>query len=284
LREAERVYSYFQNYCTIRLQGSIKTNTHIRYHSDVDVLTITDDFTTYEGTLPFGVSRYAADPIDTLKALRARNQNTVISNFPSVKIEPKDRALRLSGGSLQRQVDLVAANWYNTSDWMHTQNERDRGVQILDVRLNNRILNKPFLHEARINEKHVATSDGSGRAIRLLKTLKADAESNIAISSYDIAALIWNCENHRLPSGVGYSFFLAENVANYLLALVSAPAQLNALWVPNMTRHIIDAEGTTLEAVRALWYELYKLMEEIRKAGKNFGQRYLIEGRRLRAA
>ena len=282
LVEAERVYKYFESFSTVRLQGSIKTNTHIRYHSDIDILTITEDFITWEN-FPAGRSVYTGDPIATLKALRKRCRDTVSSQFSAVKIEDKDRALRLTGGSLKRQMDVVSANWYNTSTYAQTNQERDRGVQVLDVSNDSRVLNLPFLHEYRVNQKIAATGDGAGRAIRLLKNLKADADSSIAISSYDISALVWNIEDPRLPGGIGASFQLAHNIERWLLGIVQPGSRLNSLMVPNSTRKIIDPEGTDLNAVRALWHELFKLLENIRKAGKALERTYLVENRQLRA-
>lgn len=283
LVEAERVYKYFEAFSTVRLQGSIKTNTHIRYHSDIDILTITEDFITWEN-FPPGRSTYAGDPIATLKALRKGCRDTVSSQFPAVKIEDKNRALRLTGGSLKRQMDVVSANWYNTATYAQTHQERDRGVQVLDVSNNTRVLNLPFLHEYRLNQKIATTNDGAGRAIRLFKNLKADADREIAISSYDISALVWNMEDYRLPGSVGSSFQLAHSIERFLFAItLNEGTTLNTLMVPNGTRKIVDPkEGTSLAAVNALWYEIYTLLESVKAAGKTLERSYLIENRQLR--
>lgn len=283
LVEAERVYKYFEDFSTVRLQGSIKTNTHIRYHSDIDILTIHTGFTTWANGGPSTLPNYQGDPVTELKNLRAKAKGSVAASFPAVKIEEKDRALRLTGGSLKRQMDVVAANWYNTHAYIQSNLERDRGVQVLDVRTNGRILNLPFLHEHYLNQKIIATNDGAGRAIRLLKNLKADASSNIAISSYDISALIWNQDDYRLPGSIGSSLQLAHNTERFLWELIQTGSRLDALMVPNGTRRIIDPEGTDLNAIRMLWHQLYQLLENIKSAGKALERSYLIENRQLRA-
>ncbi len=282
LSEADRVKKYLEAFASIRLQGSVTTNTHIRYHSDVDILTITEDFTTWEaGTAPSSLPNYQHDPVSTLRELRARSRRTIASEFPEVSISDKDRALSLSGGSLQRKVDVVTANWYHTATYIQTQAEKDRGVQVLSTDTGSRVLNLPFLHQQRLIEKDAATGDGLGRAVRLLKTLKADASSDIEISSYDICALVWNMGNDSLPGGEDHSIRLANNCASFLLGLVTNEARLNSLYVPNGTRSIIGAEGTTLIAVRALWYELHQLLEAIKKVGKELDRRYFVSGRSL---
>jgi hypothetical protein len=269
LSEAERVHKYLEAFSNIRLQGSVTTNTHIRYFSDVDILCITKDFTTWEGPMPSTINLFTGNTVDTLKALRARCKTTIRTEFPAVTIEDKDRALGLSGGSLRRKVDIVIANWYETLTYVTTQQERDRGIQVLDVAVPKRVLNKPFLHQYLLLQKNGETSDGQNRAIRLLKTLKMDASSEIDISSYDICSLVWNMERRLLPGDVTQSFILASNVASALLQWIRNEPALNALVVPNQTRRVIDSqEGTSLVAVRALWYELYLLLERITKAGK----------------
>lgn len=269
LSEAERVHKYLEPFSSIRIQGSITTNTHIRYYSDVDILSITKDFTTWEGSLPSTVPVFIGNPMDTLNALRARCRATIRAEFPAVTIKDKDRALSLSGGSLRRNVDVVIGNWYEALAYVSSQQERDRGVQVLDVAGPTRVLNKPFLHQYLLRQKGSQTSDGQNRAIRLLKTLKVDASSTIDISSYDICSLVWNISSTHLPGDVAQSFILANNVANTLLQWVSNEPVLNGLSVPNQTRRIIDPkEGTSLVAVRALWHELYQLLQRVTKAGK----------------
>ncbi|MBL9186748.1 MAG: hypothetical protein JNK23_04670 [Opitutaceae bacterium] len=283
LGEAERVQKYLEPFASIRLQGSVTTNTHIRYHSDVDILTITEQFTAWEGGGPAHLPTYAPDPVVTLMDLRARSRRTLAAEFPEVTIREKDRALSLSGGSLRRNVDVVTANWYHSTEYVRSSDENVRGVQVLSTESRSRVLNLPFLHQHRLREKDALTGGGSGRAIRLLKTLKADAESDIAISSYDICALVWNMEAGALPGDEDHALRLAGNCASFLLDLVTNEARLNALTVPNGLRRIVGPEGTSLTAVRALWHELYRLLENIRRDGKEIERRYLNHGQRLLA-
>jgi hypothetical protein len=281
LVEAERVYKYLEPFSEIRLQGSIMTNTHIRYYSDIDVLTLCPDFFTYEGPNTGVYGAYTRDPVIVLKALRKRSKDTISANFPAVKIEEKDRALALTGGSLMRKVDVVAANWLNTVEYRQSNAEKDRAIQVLDVAQSIRVTNKPFLHQHLLNEKNAATVDGLGRAVRMLKTLKVDAETSIAISSYDISALAWNMPASSLPSGEANSFRLAYGVWRNLLSWVTDEPALNALVVPNQTRKIIDREGTSKAAVLSLWSELNTLLEKIKATGKKLDREANVYGGRV---
>ena len=61
----------------------------------------------------------------------------------------------------------------------------------LDLNCLEEVRNKPFMHNYNINDKDVKTG-GLRKVIRLLKTLKYDAEKDVKISSYDIASLAYN--------------------------------------------------------------------------------------------
>lgn len=281
LAEAERVYKYLEPFCLIRIQGSITTNTHIRYYSDIDVLTITPEFVIFSGANNGSYGTWTGSPIQVLKVLRAKSKDTIQSNFPAVTIKEKDRALSLSGGSLKRNVDVVACNWFDTESYRVSRNEKDRGVQVLDAAQNITVLNMPFLHQHLLNEKNAATLGGLGRAIRLLKTLKVDADASIEISSYDICSLVWNIPGHLLPGGAENSFVLANNVAQTLLNWLTNEPVLNSLNVPNQTRKIINSEGTTLVAVRGLWHQLYLLLQKISASGKKLDKAATVYGRVL---
>jgi hypothetical protein len=274
LEVAESIHKYLEPFSEIRLQGSVTTDTHIRYYSDVDILTISRDFVAWEGSMPSTLKVYAGDATEGLKELRKKSQTTIQAEFPTVRIQEKDRALALSGGSLRRKVDVVSANWFNTNAYVLSQKERERGIEILDVSTHDRVLNKPFLHQAHLIEKNSRTKEGQNRAIRLLKTLKVDAAAKIDISSYDICSLVWNISDGELPGSEDQAFILANNIAIWLNRWIGHPHLLRSLMVPNQTRCILDRnEGTTHEAVSALAYELTKLLDRIKLAGRKIDRR-----------
>ncbi len=157
-----------------------------------------------------------------------------------------------------------------------------RGIHVLDVGNGTRVSNFPFLNQHLLNSKNSSTGGGLGRAIRLLKTLKADADKAIEISSYDIAAIAWNMNDTALVSTVGGSFRLANNCSQFLLSLIAGEGtELKKLNVPNQTRKIVDAEGTTLSAVLSLWYELHLLLERIKTSGKSVDREYRLAANSL---
>jgi hypothetical protein len=286
MEEANRVAKYLEVRTDTRLQGSVTTNTHIRYHSDLDILTINREFVTHETTdpsqsyLPPGF-----DPIAALRLQRINSRDAIRSNFPAVSIdETRSRALTLTGGTLKRKVDVVTTNWYDTDDYKRHNAEVLRGVQLLDISLNTRVVNKPFIHQALINHKGNETNDGAKRAMRLLKTLRVDAASKIDISSYDICSIVWHMQNGQLPAGDGFSLINARNVEDFLWKICENNGAIGrTLRVPNGTRNIVDAaEGTSIGAIHDLWLELYRLLKAIRESGKAVDRQYILENNSMR--
>ena len=96
------------------------------------------------------------------------------------------KAIGLSGGSLKRKIDIVPSNWVNTNEYSKSLNKIHRGVQVLDKYKRVQIKNTPFYHNYLLNEKDNACLFNYKKVVRLLKTLKVDANSEINFSSYDI--------------------------------------------------------------------------------------------------
>lgn len=164
-----------------RLQGSVPCDIHIRGVSDVDLLVLDEAFFTYETTgararagqftLPL-----AYTPLSALFSLRGSAEEILKDKFPRATVDTKGaKAIKLSGGSLRRPVDVVPSHWHDTGDYQATGSEADRGVKILDKSIPESVLNMPFRHIERINQRDAQARSGLKKSIRLLKNVKADA-------------------------------------------------------------------------------------------------------------
>lgn len=277
LEEANRVSKHLEADTDTFLQGSVTTNTHIRYHSDIDIVTLSRVFSNAETPVP-PLMPAGFDQIAALRKQRITSRETIRSRFYAVTIDDtKPRALSLTGGSLKRKVDIVTANNFFTDSAKTHNLPVLNGIQLLDNAQGKQILNKPLLHQLFINHRGTETNDGAKRAMRLLKTLKVDASSEIAISSYDICAIIWNMPKELLPGNEGASLMNARNVENYLWKICDNNGAIaKTLRVPNGTRNIIDPEGTSVEAIKDLWLELYRLLKTITESGKTSDRQYVI--------
>lgn len=172
-------------------QGSVTSDTHIKIHSDIDLLALHGQFV----CLDLGVSAnspYSGDVTEELRSMRLDSTRLLKSNFPAVTVaDSPGKAISLEGGSLSRKIDVVIGNWWDTELWKQYKVKMARGVRIIDTKGPKLILNKPFWHNYEIDSKDKKTG-GLRKVIRLLKTLKYDAEPELKISSYDIAAIAWN--------------------------------------------------------------------------------------------
>ena len=243
-------------------QGSVTNDTHIRIHSDIDLLALNGCFVSLDPGVP-STSPYGGSPLEELKSMRSDAARLLKSNFPAVTVnDSPGKSISLEGGSLNRKIDVVIGNWWDTALWQEYKVKMARGVRILDSKVPELIRNKPFWHNYEIDTKDKKTG-GLRKVIRLLKTLKYDAEPELKISSYDIAAIAWNMSESSLTVQADAYLPLATNARNELKRFIENDGVRNGLNVPNGTRAIFGAGGATLESLRMLHTELTDLINRV---------------------
>jgi hypothetical protein len=244
-------------------QGSVTSDTHIRIHSDIDLLSLHGGFHDLDtGVTPSNPYPYQQS-LDDLKSMRAEAVRILRGAFPEVSVDAAPgKSIALEGGSLRRKIDVVIGNWWNTEEWRKYGVKMARGVRILDSKIPTTIKNKPFWHNYAINKKDGETGT-LRKVVRLLKTLKYDAEPELKISSYDIAALAWNMSNEALSVREDAYMQLAKNAMAELKRFIDNDSTRNAMNVPNGTRKVFGSNGATLEGLQALHRELDGLIGRI---------------------
>jgi len=259
-------------------QGSVTSDTHIRAHSDVDLLTLHTAFYALEPPLPVTFP-YFGDPLSDLKKLRRTAVDVLKKAFPAVTVDDsKGKAIALSGGSLRREIDVVIANWWNTVQYQATGAEHERGIEVYDAKAEQRIENKPFLHNRRIAERDMASSGSLRKMIRLLKSLKYDADPAVDLSSYDIASIAYRMPDDLLRVPAGGELILVRNAEVFLRRLLENPLDRFLLMVPNEMRRVF-ADGHATEAgLRQLHREVTDLVRDI-ELGLQRSFRKLAEAR-----
>lgn len=267
-KEADRVKNQLDKIKTSSLnfeyeyQGSVSNNTHFKAHSDIDVLVIIDRYIALEHPL-VPSNPYQGNPIDDLMELRLTSEKHLTSAFPQADVDCSGaKAIGLSGGSLRRKVDVVPSNWFNTVDYDRTKLKHYRGIQVLDKYKKERILNTPFYHNFLLDIKDRNTSGNFKRIVRLLKTLKADSDQDISLSSYDIVAIAYNMETSKYYTGDKY-ILLLKNVYSYLndLALMPSTAR-NNIDVPDKSRKIFN-EASKYTGLTRLKDEVEELLKSL---------------------
>ena len=195
--EADRVKEQLKNNLPSQYQvefdyqGSVTSDTHIRIHSDIDLLALHGGFVSWDDGVPL-TSPYPGNMLSDLLSMRSASAVVLKSKFPAVKVDDNPgKAISLEGGSLARKIDVIIGNWWDTELWKQYRVKMARGIQIVDSKIPTTIRNKPFWHNYEIDQKDKKTR-GLRKVIRLLKTLKYDAEPELKMSSYDVASIAWN--------------------------------------------------------------------------------------------
>jgi hypothetical protein len=221
-------------------QGSVTNNTCIRDASDIDLLVITNDFYGLEPPLKPLVP-YRGDPLQELKEIRKSCVDIIKETFISSKIDTaKSKCISVSKGTLQRDVDVVVCNWFHTVQYNNTNKEFQKGIQVLDLSENKRIINLPFLHNKLLDDKDIMTNGKYKSFVRLIKSIKSDADDDIDISSYEITALLYHMNNMKILE-LNDPHDILSGINNHFIYLYNHREELSELFVPNKTVKIIDS-------------------------------------------
>jgi hypothetical protein len=201
---------------TFKYQGSVMTDTHIKGYSDIDLLTISEKFYSYDANNVKQIldtperrdkyyqssitkmqnevsnSSYLGNPIEDLRKIRLDSE-TILSNVYNTCDKTKPKAIKIKNLSLNREVDIVIANWYDDVSSIINDKGDYRGIQIYNKDTNSReSADFPFLSIKRINERSTETNGRLKKMIRFLKNCKADSEQEIILSSFDINAICYD--------------------------------------------------------------------------------------------
>ena len=254
-----------------RIQGSVACDIHIRGVSDVDLLVLDGRYIHYELNGQKALLGGYASPVtfNTLQALiqlRSESESILDAAFTAAKVEKGGaKAIKISGGSLRRPVDVVPSNWFDTVAYQRSSAEVDRGVHILNKHVPERVLNTPFKHIQQINDRDQRSIGGLKKAIRLCKNVKADAESDgtkIELSSYDIASALWHADMAALTVGIANELAILAEATRFLDDLARRLNYACTLRVPDESRFVFDSEAK-IEGLRLLSLEMDDLSERV---------------------
>ncbi|MCH7384407.1 hypothetical protein MMP71_11135 [Acinetobacter dispersus] len=255
IKTAERIenqlYDRLKNkgiYTRYRLQGSVPLNIHIKGISDVDLLVIDDSLFTYDAYGPKASSYHPAtnSNINVLKRLREESVQSLGDAFPKVKVDISgSKSIKLTGGSLARDVDVVPSTWNNTYAYQISDKEEDRGINIYDSANQKSTFNLPFKHISLIKTKCLNNKGSLRKSIRLCKNLKADliAEgTKIYLSSYDLASLMYHVRDIDLFDASSHDLLVLYMTQQHFDKLYRNKEYTLSLDTPDSTRKIIDNE------------------------------------------
>ena len=264
---------------SLDLQGSVPLNIHIRGASDVDVLALHDGFITKDSSgVRAQAGHYTSLPgsvFDDMRALRSRSEIILQRVFWGATVDTSGaKSIKLSDGSLKRKIDVVPAHWHDTATYQISQQKHDREVRVWDKVAQTTIPNLPFLHMKKINDKDVFADGGLKKTIRLLKNIRKDAEEDgptIALSSFDLASLMWHCHDSILRYPSWQELSLLNTVDSHLETLASSYALAASLNAPDGSRKIVDTPEKFNSLVR-LSAEVHAIaLDVLRESNYLFG-------------
>jgi hypothetical protein len=280
LEEADRVGKQLESglatagiSAEFQIQGSVPANIHIRGVSDVDLLTLATAFFTYDtqgyrARNGFFTSPISYTPVSALLAMRQESEKILKARFPQADVDTTgSKAIKISGGSLRRPVDVVPSHWHDTADYQSSQQIHDRGVTILNKTIFDTLLNMPFRHIKLIGDRDAIARLGLKKAIRLCKNVKSDAVdegTDIALPSFDIAATMYHGNVAALGAGAINELGILAETQRHLDALARNHALAKTLLVPDGSRAIFDTTEK-LKALNKLSVEMDDLASEVAK-------------------
>lgn len=273
--EAERVAKQLREGLSIsvitRLQGSVPLDVHIRGVSDVDLLVLDADFLSYRTYGSLSLAGHYGPPstrtsVEVLSKLRGEAEMLLTRRFWGATVDCTGaKCIALSGGSLERPVDVVPSHWLDTIEYQASMAEHDRGVKILNKKIPEAIENLPFKHIKNVHDRDVGYLGGLKKAIRLVKNVKNDAEHQILaklLPSFDIAALMYHADGIMLTAARANELYILAEAQRFFDWCYSNQDQARLLKTPDGSRAVLDTKEK-FDGLRTISCELDELAKQV---------------------
>ena len=194
----------------IRLQGSVASFTEIEAASDADLLILQNTFQycdNYTPTIP-----WAGNPVTTMSAWKTEIAEELNKFYNDVN--EKDKCILVNMQNPKRKIDVVPATWFVKNSY---QRELNKGVTIYNngIRHNDSF---PFRIIDRIQSDANSKGESNRRAMRYIKSIKADSSGTIKLTSFEIYTFVTSLvpEMTYGSNGLPLSIFLERQIQVYL--------------------------------------------------------------------
>lgn len=244
-----------------RTQGSVRTNTNIKAHSDFDLLTIIDRY--FYPQESGGDTYTASNPDDDIKELRTQSTKILKSIYDEVD-DSGEKCVTIFNKSLNRKVDIVFAFWYHSKKYEETKDEFYKGVYLYKFPTKTKIKDFPFATIHNVNFKGGNTSDGSRRGIRLLKSIRADADIKIDLSSFHLTSLVHSIDDNLLQYSSGQELNIANAMSAQFKKAIEEPSFRKGIKSPNGIQTPLQKDELVAE-LKKMKADLDTLIEDASK-------------------
>lgn len=269
-----------------KYQGSVMTNTHIKGYSDIDLLVISEKFYQPDKIeirkildnlekrrrYYYSIQKlerelhgipYKGNELEDLRNLRIDSER-ILSTIYTICDISKPIAIKIKNLSLNREVDIVIANWYD--DVVSLVNDKIddyRGIQVYNKDLNIRQNpDYPFLSIKRINERSSATNGRLKKMIRFLKNVKASSELENNLNSFEINAI---CYDINIQEYQNLSFYeLVPVVYNQIKKILHNDYKANNLRSVDEREFIFGGKTSKKEDLKKLLIEVESIFTDLK--------------------
>lgn len=270
LEAATRVQTHLENGLQLNLgrayrtQGSIRTKTNIKVHSDFDLLTIIDGYH-FPQNQPVPPERaYKGEPDSDIHELRKQATEILKQKYDEVD-DKGDKSVSIFNKALNRKVDVVFCFWYRSNKYDETKDEHYNAVYLYHFPKKEKLLDYPFATIANVNGKGDSTNDGSRQGIRLLKTLRADSETELkTLKSFQLTSIVHSISNDKLQYTTGSELNIAKAVSDEMKLLLDNPAYRKSVKSPNGLECPLEKDETTSD-IQRLKEDLDTLIQDAAK-------------------
>ncbi|RZK42956.1 MAG: hypothetical protein EOO61_05145 [Hymenobacter sp.] len=277
IKAADNVQTHLENGFNVhfarayRTQGSVRTGTNIKAHSDIDLLAIVDRYH-YPEDHP--ISPYTASiPRDDIQELRKQATAILKAKYDEVNADGEN-CVSIFNKSLYRKVDVAFGFWYNSNEYDRTNDEYYRGIFLHKHPSCERKRDFPFAHLHNVNLKGDQTVDGFRRGVRLLKNLRADSEVELQhLKSFQLTTIVHAIDNGQLYYRPGQEMSIAHAISGELTRLIDSPAYRQSIKSPNGMEQPLGKEGIEKDLL-LLKADLDTLIED---AAKDISRSYNLQ-------
>src|SRR6185436_3886144 len=99
-------------------QGSVTNDTHIRAHSDIDLLTVETKWVNLDHT----TQPYTPNAVEDLKKIRRQTASILRGAYTTATVDNSgNKSISVSGGSLRRKIDVISCAWWHCAAHQYQQ-------------------------------------------------------------------------------------------------------------------------------------------------------------------
>lgn len=272
---------------SFKYQGSVMTDTHIKGYSDIDLLTISEKFYTYDSSniklllesserrakfrqtsidklqREVNTSPYIGNSLTDLRELRMDSEKILSDTYEICELT-KPKSIKIKNKSLNREVDVVIANWYDDITSVINDKGDYRGIQIYNKDTHSKgKADYPFLSINRINERSSETNGKLKKMIRFLKNSKALSDHEIDLSSFDINAI---CYDIKVGEYKNLSFYeLVPVMYNQMKSICTNQTHCNEVASVDDKEYIFRGNLTKQQNLRLLLAEVEAIFLDFKR-------------------